>query len=216
MESKVQEYIQKYDKWKEELEALREIANDTGLTEEFKWRAPCYTLNGKNVVMIGAFKNNVVLSFFKGVLLSNEDGLLVAPGENSQTFKFARFTNVKDIIANSKLLKAKIFEAIEVEKSGAKIELKKSNPDFPEELIDKFKELPDFEKAFKSLTPGRQRAYVLFIDGAKQSKTKISRIEKYIPRILMGKGINDCVCGLSKKMPGCDGSHKQLGGRPVA
>lgn len=216
MNSKVQEYISKHEKWEKELEVLREIVNDTGLSEEYKWRAPCYTYNGRNIVMIGAFKDNVVLSFFKGVLLSNDEGLLVAPGDNSQVFRFARFTNVKDIITKSKLLKAKVFEAIEVEKSGAKIELTKSNPDFPEELIEKFKELPDFEKAFRSLTPGRQRAYILFIDGAKQSQTKVSRIEKYIPRILMGKGINDCVCGLSKKMPGCDGSHKQLGGRPVA
>lgn len=216
MDNKVQEYILKHEKWKKELETLREIVNDTVLVEEFKWRAPCYTLNGKNVVMIGAFKDNVVLSFFKGVLLSNDEELLSAPGDNSQIFRMARFTNVQDIIAKSQQLKSKIFEAIEVEKSGAKIELKKSNPDFPEELLDKFKELPEFEEAFKSLTQGRQRAYILFIEGAKQSKTKISRIEKYIPRILMGKGINDCVCGLSKRMPSCDGSHKQLGGKPVA
>lgn len=206
---KVDEYLKKASKWREAMEKLREIALDGGLTEEWKWRAPCYTFQKSNVVMIIGFKEYVGLSFFKGALLKDAEGILKKPGANTQSARLIRFTGVQEVVDLEPTVKACIDEAIVVEKAGLKVAFKKSTDlVLPEELQLKFEELPALKMAFDALTPGRQRAYVLHFSAAKQSRTRTSRIEKYMPRILDGKGINDCICGRSKKMPTCDGSHK--------
>lgn len=209
MNPKVDEYLAKTKKWGAELEQLRAIVLDCGLIEEFKWKHPCYTLNQKNIVMLGEFKDFCILSFIKGTLLKDESNLLSSAGENTQSGKWMRFTNVKDIIANEAIIKSYIFEAIEVEKAGLKIEYKAvAEYEIPEELQQKMDSDASFKTAFNSMTPGRQKGYLLHFAQASQSKTRIARIEKYTDRILNGKGITDCVCGLSKRMPNCDGSHK--------
>ncbi len=209
MHPKVDEFLLKAQNWQKEMEALRAIVLDCGLTEELKWRQPCYSFQNKNVLIISAFKEHCVLSFLKGVLLKDEAEILVSPGENSQSGMFAKFTSLKQIAENTNTLKAYIFEAIEVEKAGLKVDLAKSTEfEFPEELIKKLDQDPSFKAAFEGLTTGRQRAYNMFFTAAKQSKTIEARIEKYRDRIMKGKGMNDCVCGHSKRMPNCDGSHK--------
>jgi uncharacterized protein YdeI (YjbR/CyaY-like superfamily) len=211
MNPKVDLYFDELQKWKPELEKLRMIILDCMLTEELKWGSPCYSFQKKNVILLGGFKDNCVISFIKGVLLSDPKGILVKPGENSQSARVIRFTNLKEIVKLEPVIKAYIFETIENEKAGAKVELKKTTEyEVPEELETKFKSSAALKKAFNALTPGRQRGYLLFFTGAKQSETRTARIEKYTDRILKGIGINDCVCGLSKKMPSCDGSHKTL------
>lgn len=207
----VDEYFEKPNKWLNELSKLRSIALDCLLTEEFKWRTPCYTYQGANIVLLGSFKECCTFSFFKGTLLQDPENILVLPGENSQSVRMAKFTSLDQINRLEPLLKSYLFEAIEVEKAGLKVEKTQSTDlEFPEELIKALEADPALSKAFYALTPGRQRAYNLFFTGSQNSKTRESRIQKYIPRILSGKGINDCTCGLSKKMPGCDGSHKAL------
>lgn len=187
---KVDGYIRKNKQWQNELSKLREIVLSTPLTEDIKWRAPCYTIDGKNVAFIGCFKDNCVLSFIKGALLKDPKGILVKPGENTQSARVARFTSVKQIEKLAPVLKKYLLEAIEVEKSGQKVEFKKEF-EWPEELKAKFAENTELETAFTSLTPGRQRAYILHFSSAKQSKTRESRIEKHAARILEGKGIDD-------------------------
>ncbi|MCX8480334.1 MAG: YdeI/OmpD-associated family protein, partial [Sediminibacterium sp.] len=172
---------------------------------------PCYTYQQNNIIILHAFKNYCALGFFKGALLIDEQNLLVKPGENTQAGRQMRFTNLVDIKKMKSVIKAYIYEAIEIEKSGIQMPIKKNNPqDIPIELLNKFKENVNLEKAFKLLTPGRQRAYLMHFSAAKQAKTIIQRIENYIPNILCGKGMNDCTCGLSKRLPNCDGSHKIL------
>ncbi|WP_341227382.1 YdeI/OmpD-associated family protein [uncultured Arcticibacterium sp.] len=211
MNPKVDDYLGRIKNWQAELEKLRALLLECGLTEEYKWRVPCYTYGGANIVLFGNFKESCTLSFFKGVLLNDEKGILELPGENSQSVKMARFTSLQQIVDLEPTLKAYVFEAIEVEKAGIKIEKAKSKKlEFPEELLNKFEEDKAFKEAFEALTPGRQRAYNLHFTGAKQSATRTSRIEKYTDRIMNGIGINDCVCGHSKRMPTCDGSHKYL------
>ncbi len=210
---KVDAYLSKVKAWQEELAKLRTILLDCGLTEELKWRVPCYTFQESNVALLGGFKQYCALSFFKGVLLQDAEDILVAPGENSQSVRLFRFTSVKEIVELEPSLKAYIYEAVEIEKTGLKVDLKESaDLVFPEELFTKLKESPDLKTAFDALTPGRQRAYNLYFSAAKQSKTRESRIEKYRQQILDGKGINDCTCGLSRKLPYCDGSHKYING----
>ncbi len=205
----VDAFFDNAEEWKEEMQYLRMIALDCGLTEALKWRQPCYTFEGCNIVIVSSFKDACVLSFLKGALLSDPNGILVKPGENTQSAKMVRFSNLQEIIGLEPILKIYIKEAIEVEKAGLKIDFKKfTEEDFVEELQQKLQENAEFRTAFEALTPGRQRAYNIHFAEAKQSKTRETRIEKYIPRILSGKGINDCTCGLSKKMPNCDGSHK--------
>ncbi|MGY5353397.1 DUF1801 domain-containing protein [Wenyingzhuangia sp. IMCC45467] len=211
MNSKVDEHIDKLTQWQEELTVLRHILNECMLTEEYKWKQPCYTYNKKNVIILSGFKDYCSINFFKGSLLKDTDNLLVKPGENSQSSRFIHFTNIDEIIKLKNTLKSYIFEAIEIEKAGLKVKLKQvEDYDVPKELEEQFKHNAELKKAFKALTPGRQKGYLLFFSGAKQSKTKTSRIEKYIPKILEGKGFHDCTCGLSKKMPSCDGSHKYI------
>lgn len=207
MNPKVDLFLSNATNWQEEMELLRKIALDCLLTEELKWGVPCYTFQKSNVLLIGNFKKYCVLSFIKGSLLKDDANILIAPGENSQSGKVVRFTSIKEILAQEQLLKAYIFEAIEIEKAGLKIE-KKDTIDFVEELQQKLNTDFTFKTAFEALTPGRQRAYNIYFSGAKQSKTREARIESYRQRILSGYGFNDCVCGKSKRMPNCDGSHK--------
>jgi uncharacterized protein YdeI (YjbR/CyaY-like superfamily) len=211
MDLQVDEYMSKAKLWKQELGLLRHILLECQLSETYKWRGPCYTLGKSNLVFLGGFKNYCALSFFKGVLLADEDKLLHKPGENSQTVRMFKFTNSEDIMELEPIIKAYIYEAIEIEKSGDKVEFTQSKDlVYPAELVNKMNELLEFKRAFEALTPGRQRGYNMYFTDAKQSTTRLNRIEKYLPRILNGKGINDCVCGLSKRMPSCDGSHKIL------
>ena len=209
MNLQVDEYLERLQKWSEELEALRSIVLECMLTENIKWGVPCYTYQDTNMLILGSFKEYCCISFFKGVLMSDPHGILTSPGENSQSVRMVKFTNLQEIIKLKPVLKEYIFEAIEVENMGLKVETKKlSDLVFAEELIQVLSQDAVFKTAFEALTPGRQRAYNLFFTAAKQPSTRISRIEKYRQQILNGKGINDCTCGLSKRMPTCDGSHK--------
>lgn len=206
---KVDDFINNAKKWHAEFETLRKIVLECGLTEEMKWKQPCYSYEQKNIAIIGGFKDSCVLSFFKGSLLKDEKQLLEYPGPNSRVAKLFRFTSIKEIHRLKPFVKSYVLEAIEIEKAGLKVDFKK-NADlvFPEELRCKFKSSPKFKKAFDALTPGKQRGYNLHFSAAKSSKSKISRIEKCTEKILSGKGIHDCTCGQSKRMPRCDGSHK--------
>ena len=209
MSSKVDEYILKEERWKKETVLLRRIVLDCLLTEELKWGVPCYTYQKSNIVLMHGFKEYSALLFIKGALLQDTHNLLIQQTENVQSGRQIRFTNAKEIASLEPVLKAYIFEAIEVEKAGLKVEYKKTT-DFPvpEELEQKMAEMPALKAAFETLSAGRQKGYCLYFSEPKQSATRISRIEKYIPLILLGKGIRDCTCGLSKRMPNCDGSHK--------
>jgi uncharacterized protein YdeI (YjbR/CyaY-like superfamily) len=190
MNPAVNAYLKKAEKWHAELAQLRTIILDCGLTEELKWGCPCYTFQKSNIVIIGELKECCVLSFFKGALLYDAQGILTAPGENTQTVRLVRFTNVQDIMELAPVVKAYIYEAIEVEKAGLKVELKKDLI-IPEELRHKMDAIPALKTAFSALTPGRQRAYVLHFSAPKQSKTREARVEKYMQQILEGKGLND-------------------------
>ncbi len=182
----------KVHSWQNELKALRVIALECGLTEEIKWGVPCYTYKKSNVLLISALKQCCTLSFMKGSLLKDPNKILTLPGENSQSACLIRFTSIKQINELEPILKTYIFEAIEVEKAGLKVEFSKSKAlNIPEELQMKFDEDPALKEAFEGLTPGRQRGYVIHISGAKQSKTRVARIEKWIPQIFKGKGIHD-------------------------
>ncbi|MGR2792115.1 YdeI/OmpD-associated family protein [Bacillus subtilis] len=189
---KVDEFLSKAKKWKEEFEKLRTIILDCELTEDFKWMHPCYTYNNKNVVLIHGFKEYCALLFHKGALLQDAHGILIQQTENVQAARQIRFTNVQEINELENILKAYIHEAIEVEKAGLKVEVNKIiELNIPEELQNKFDEIPALKTAFEALTPGRQRAYTLYFSQAKQSKTRESRVEKYVQKILDGKGLKD-------------------------
>ncbi|WP_366917911.1 DUF1801 domain-containing protein [uncultured Gimesia sp.] len=203
-------YISKSPKWQAELTQLRRIILDCQLTEAWKWRAPCYTFQNSNIVLMSVLKEYCALSFFKGALLKDTREILKKPGENTQAARLIRFTSVQEIVALEPVLKAYLSEAVEVEQAGLKVDFKKEPEPVPEELQNKLDELPAFKTAFAALTPGRQRAYLMHFSAPKQAKTRESRIEKCMPRILDGKGLNDCTCGLSQKLPACDGSHKQI------
>lgn len=182
----------KVKKWQNELEKLRSIILDCQLTEELKWGVPCYTFQKSNIVILSALKECCTLSFFKGALLKDPHGILRKPGENTQAGRLIRFTTAGEIVAMEPILKAYIQEAIEVEQAGLKVNFKaKDELVYPEELQRRFVEHPALKTAFEALTPGRQRAYTLFFTAPKQSKTRESRIEKNIQRILDGKGLND-------------------------
>ena len=189
---KVDEFLSKAKKWKEEFEKLRNIVLDCDLTEEFKWMHPCYTFEQKNIVIIHGFKEYCALLFHKGALLKDSHGILIQQTENVQAGRQIRFTNVQEIVEMEAILKAYIHEAIEVEKAGMEVDFKKTTEyTIPEELQNKFDEIPALKTAFEALTPGRQRAYILHFSGPKQSKTRESRIEKSMQQILNGKGLND-------------------------
>jgi uncharacterized protein YdeI (YjbR/CyaY-like superfamily) len=192
MNPKVDGYLSKAKKWQEEMEKLRLIILDCQLTEELKWGKPCYTFQQTNIVLIVGFKEYCALIFCKGALLNDAHGLLIKPGENTQAGRQIRFTNVREIVEMKSILKGYIFEAIEAEKAGLQVNYKKHTElIFPEEFQNKLDEIPALKTAFKALTPGRQRAYHLYFSAAKQSKTRESRVEKCMPRILQGKGLDD-------------------------
>ena len=178
-------------KWRDELLALRKLLLDCGLAEEFKWRSPVYTADGGNVAIVWGFKDYCGLGFFKGVLLKDPEGILVAQGENSRTARIVKFTSVAEIAARQAALKDYIREAVQIEKAGLRVDLPKDDLDYPAELIDRLNGDPDFRAAFEALTPGRQRGYVLHFSQPKQSATRASRIDKAAPRILAGKGMHD-------------------------
>ncbi|EOR23043.1 YdeI/OmpD-associated family protein [Cytobacillus oceanisediminis] len=210
---KVEEFLSKDSQWKEEFEKLRQIVLDCEeLTEEFKWMHPCYTFNNKNIVLIHGFKEYCALLFHKGALLKDSHGILIQQTENVQAARQIRFTNLQEIVDKEVIIKEYIHNAIEVEKAGLEVKVKEHEAYIlPAELETKFAEIPELKNAFEALTPGRQRAYIFHFSQPKQSKTRVSRIEKAMERILNGKGLNDCICGLSQKMPNCDGSHKFAG-----
>ena len=192
MNPKVDGYVRKSKQWQEELQKLRTIILDCELTEEVKWRVPCYTFQKSNVVFIGRLKESCVLSFVKGALLKDAKGILIQQTENSQSVRVIRFTNLREIVELEPILKAYINEAIEVEKAGLKVKLKKTSEfTIPGEFQTKLDEIRALKTAFAALTPGRQRGYLLHFSGAKQSKTRASRVEKCMQQILNGKGLDD-------------------------
>jgi uncharacterized protein YdeI (YjbR/CyaY-like superfamily) len=192
MNPKVDGLLKKAKKWQEEFETLREIVLDSPLTEEVKWGQACYTSAGRNVVLILGFIEYCALLFFKGALLKDPKAILIQQTENVQSARQIRFTNVREIVEMKPILKAYIQEAIEAEKAGLKVKLKKTS-DFkvPEEFQTKLDKNPSLKKAFAALTPGRQRGYIFYFSAAKQSKTREARVEKYMPQILRGKGLDD-------------------------
>ncbi len=192
MNSKIEEYFNKARKWQNEERKLREIALSCGLDEEYKWMHPCYTLGGAHIVLIHGFKEYCALLFMKGALLKDEQGILVQQTENVQARRQIRFTNLEEVDRQGNAIKSYIMEAIEIEKSGAKVEMTKStNLEYPEEFQSALDSNPDLAKAFEALTQGRKRGYNLYFTGAKQSTTRIARVEKCIPKILAGKGLDD-------------------------
>jgi uncharacterized protein YdeI (YjbR/CyaY-like superfamily) len=192
MNPKVDEFLSKAKKWKEEFEKLRAIILDCELTEEVKWGVPCYMFEKKNIVLIHGFKEYCAILFFKGSLLQDANDILIKQTENVQASRQIRFTNVEEIVAMETNLKSYIYEAIEVEKSGLEVEFKKITEFIiPEEFQNKMDETPGLKAAFEALTPGRQRAYIFYFSEPKQSKTRLSRVEKYMQKILTGKGLND-------------------------
>jgi uncharacterized protein YdeI (YjbR/CyaY-like superfamily) len=189
---KLDGYFRKPRKWQEELVKLRTIILDFPLTEEVKWRLPSYSFHNSNVVILQLFKEYCAIMFFKGALLKDAKGLLVKPGENTQASRQIRFTSVREIVELESTLKAYIKEAIEAEKKGLKVNLKKTSEfTIPDEFQNKLDKLPALKAAFDALTPGRQRGYILYFSGAKQSKTRESRVEKKMQQILDGKGLDD-------------------------
>jgi uncharacterized protein YdeI (YjbR/CyaY-like superfamily) len=192
MNPKVDWFFNKDTQWQEEYVKLRMICLDCGLTEELKWGQPCYTLGKSNIVLIHGFKEYCALLFFKGALLNDPNGILIQQTENVQVPRQLRFTNIVEIVELEPVLKAYIHEAIEVEKAGLKVELKKtSDYKIPEEFQYKLDHIPALKTAFYALTPGRQRGYLFHFSQPKQSKTREARVEKYIPQILSGKGWDD-------------------------
>ena len=192
MNPKVDWFFRKAEKWQEELEKLRTIVLDCQLTEELKWGVPCYTFQKRNIVLIHVFKEYCALLFFKGALLNDAKRILVQQTKNVQAARQIRFTNVQQIVKMERILKAYIHEAIEVEKAGLMVNLKKTTEfKIPEEFQNKLDEIPALKTAFAALTPGRQRGYILYFSAPKQSKTRESRVEKCMPQILNGRGLND-------------------------
>ncbi|MBS4073555.1 MAG: YdeI/OmpD-associated family protein [Algoriphagus sp.] len=182
----------KVHRWTPILEQLRQFLLETELTEERKWGMPTYTLNGKNVIMLGVFNDSCVISFLKGILIEDSDSLLEFPGANSQQAKVMRLTQLHQVVDRSFAIKNYIQQAIDFEKKGTKVEApRQTGMEIPDELTEKFKEHKGLEQAFFALTPGRQRGYLIHFTGAKQSATKLSRIEKFVPKILEGKGMLD-------------------------
>jgi uncharacterized protein YdeI (YjbR/CyaY-like superfamily) len=191
MNPKVDAYLSKATQWRDEIKKLRAIILACGPIEELKWGKPCYSFQDSNLVIIQAFKESCALMFCKGALLKDPHGLLKKPGESSQAARWIKFTQVREIVELEPVLKAYIHEAMEAEKAGLKVKYKKNPEPVPEELQKKLAEMPAMKTAFAALTPGRQRGYILYFSAPKQSKTRDSRIEKYLPHILKGKGLTD-------------------------
>ena len=188
---RIEAYFSGLSDWSEELLALRAILGSCPLTEQYKWSSPVYTVNGRNVAILGGFRDFAALGFFKGVLLKDAAGLLVAPGRHSRSARVARFTDVNEIFAKEVILRACITEAIEIERTGRKVDLGNDRIDYPVELLERMDGDPELKAAFLTLTPGRQRGYCIHFARPKQSKTRVARIERSRPRILAGKGLQD-------------------------
>ena len=192
MNSKVDKFLDSAKKWQKEMKYLREICLESGLNEDFKWMHPCYDLSGKNVVLIHNFKEYCALLFHKGVLLNDSHGFLIQQTENVQSARQLRFTNLQEIIDLEQVIKAYIYEAIELEKAGVEVVLKKTSEfEMPEEFKNALENNASLKTSFYALTPGRQRGYLLYFAQAKQPKTREARIEKCTPDIMNGKGLND-------------------------
>lgn len=192
MNPKVDAFFDQAPKWQKELETLRRIILDCGLVEELKWGQPCYTSDGRNIVIINGLKEYCMIGFFKGALLFDTDSILSKPGENTQEGRLVKFTGAREIVGKEAILKAYIYEAIEVERAGVTLDTrKKPKQKIPEEFQKRLNKNATLNKAFYDLTPGRQRAYLLYFAQPKQSATRESRIDKWVPQILRGKGIND-------------------------
>ncbi|MGA7159915.1 MAG: YdeI family protein [Bacteroidota bacterium] len=192
MNPKVDWFFNKATKWQNEYEKLRMIVLGCGLTEELKWGCPCYTFQKSNIVLIHGFKEYCALLFFKGALLNDAKGILIQQTKNVQAARQIRFTNVQEIVKLKPVVKAYIYEAIEAEKAGLKVKLKKTQDyTIPEEFQNKLDEIPALKTAFNALTPGRQRGYIYYFSQPKQSKTRESRVEKCKQRILSGRGLDD-------------------------
>jgi uncharacterized protein YdeI (YjbR/CyaY-like superfamily) len=192
MNPKVDVFLSKAKKWQKEFKKLRMIIHDCQLTEELKWGCPCYTFQKSNIVLIHGFKEYCALLFFKGALLNDANGILIQQTENVQAARQIRFTNVREIVEMETILKAYIYEAIQVERAGLKVNFKKTIEFIiPEEFQKKLDKNPALKTAFDTLTPGRQRAYIFYFSAPKQSKTRESRVEKCMQQILNGKGLND-------------------------
>ncbi|MDX1641237.1 MAG: YdeI/OmpD-associated family protein [Balneolaceae bacterium] len=192
MNPEVDKFLNRADNWQQEMEHLRQICLDCGLNETLKWKQPCYTFQENNIAIIQPFKKTCALMFFKGMLLKDPEGILEKPGKNSRIARRFSFSTLEEIIEMEPIIKSFIHEAIDVEKKGLKVpEKKKKEPDYPEEFQQKLDENPALKEAFDALTPGRQRGYLFHFSGAKQSKTRMRRVEKYIPKILDGKGLHE-------------------------
>lgn len=209
MNAKVDAYMSGLKKWNQEANLLREILLTTELTEELKWSRPCYTYNGKNIVGIATLKDHCALNFFNGALLTDTNGVLILPGEHTQSGRWMKFDSLAAIKKQANLVKLFIKEAIDLEQNGVKpVKSKPAQLNLPLVLENVFKKNSKLKNAFNALTPGRQRAYLIYFTGSTNEQTILNRIEKHTPKILCGKGMHDCTCGLSKRMPNCDGSHK--------
>lgn len=191
MQHKLDGFFAGQDRWQAELLALRQILLRCGLLEEFKWSSPCYTVDGGNVAILWGYKDNATLGFFKGVLLKDEQGLLMAPGENSRSSRVLKFTDLDQISKMEPIIRTYVLEAMELEKGGASVDLAKDDIVYPEELIAAMEADPPLQEAFETLTPGRRRGYALFFGQPKQAATREGRIQKMRDRILAGKGLHD-------------------------
>jgi uncharacterized protein YdeI (YjbR/CyaY-like superfamily) len=211
MKSAADQYFTNAKQWKEEMSLLREILLECELEETIKWSIPCYVFNNKNIVVIQAFKTHCDLGFFNGILLKDEKKILIKVGEHTQAGRQLQFKQPKEIVQLKSVIKSYVKEAIALEKAGVKFEPAKNSEtiELPE-LDELFKKDAVLKKSFEALTPGRQRGYLLFFSAAKQSATRVNRIQANAAKIKSGKGMHDCTCGLSKRMPNCDGSHKYL------
>ena len=211
MNSTLDTYFSSAKKWQQEMNLLRSILVECKLEEALKWGKPCYSYNNTNIVIIQAFKDHCDLGFFNGALLKDTKNILTKAGEHTQAGRQIRFTHLDEIVKLKSILKSYIKEAITIEKAGIKMEpIPNKENIIIKELQDIFKKNTTLKKAFEALTPGRQRGYLIYFSAAKQPETRISRINSNASKIMCGKGMHDCTCGLSKKMPNCDGSHKLL------
>ena len=208
MNPEVNELFKDAPRWNPELNFLRALVLQAPLVEEVKWGQPCYTHEGRNIAILGGFKNYFVLSLTKGALIPDPQGLLSKPGPNSVEGRWMKFTSMAGVEAAAPYVLDYLLAAIEAEQQGLRIDKPANEFEVPPELESAYEVTPGLREAFEALTVGRQRAYLMFFTAAKQSATVTARIEKFTLRILRRKGMNDCVCGHSKKMPGCDGSHK--------
>ena len=208
MNPEVDELFKDAPRWNPELNFLRALMLQAPLVEEVKWGQPCYTHEGRNIAILGGFKNYFVLSLMKGALIPDPQGLLSKPGPNSVEGRWMKFTSMAGVEAAAPYVLDYLLAAIEAEQQGLRIDKPANEFEVPPELESAYEVTPGLREAFEALSVGRQRAYLMFFTAAKQSATVTARIEKFTLRILRKKGMNDCVCGHSKKMPGCDGSHK--------